>query len=368
MPLYMDFHIAQGITEEDMAMAHQMDLKVQDELNCKCLTYWFDKERGNAYCLIDAPNKAAAVEVHRRSHKQLPDEIIKVDKRVVKAFLGRVLDPKIVDYLIDGKIKVFNDSAFRVILNVTILPKKLLAHKLGLKRADKLLKSSEGVILSTISKHHGVAADSSSNEFIATFDSAMQAYSCALEIVNLLPVSSKDLDMRIAIHAGNPVDGDPELFGTTLKLSRFLCNGFNGNNINTSYTVKQLIQQAGVQLVDKKIRYLSATEEPFLRKLMNILHDNWQNPEFDMDAFCKAMSVSKSQLYRKCVNIANESPNKILRDFRLHQALKILETTDKNVSQTAFDSGFNNSSYFAKCFQKHYGLKPIRYKAIVTNE
>lgn len=368
MPLYMDFHIAQGITEEDMAMAHRMDLEVQDELNCKCLTYWFDKERGSAYCLIDAPNKAAAVEVHKRSHKQLPDEIIEVDKRVVKAFLGRVLDPKIVDYLIDDKIKVFNDSAFRVILNVTILPKKLMVHKLGLKRANKLLNSSEGLILSTIGKHHGVAADSSSNEFIATFGSAVQAYSCALEIVNLLSSFSKDLDMKTAIHAGNPVDGDPELFGGTLKLSRFLCNGFNGNNIITSYTVKQLIQKAGIQLVDKKVRYLSVSEESFLRKLINILHDNWQNPEFDMDDFCKAMSVSKSQLYRKCVNIANGSPNKILRDFRLNQALKILDDTDANVSQTAFECGFNNSSYFTKCFQKHFGLKPNNYKAITINK
>ena len=103
MPLYMDLHIGQGLTSEDVAKAHQLDLAIQDDFNCNCLTYWFDETRSNVYCLIEAPNKEAVVRLHKKAHEQLPDEIIEVDKRVVKAFLGRTMDPTIVDYMIDRK-------------------------------------------------------------------------------------------------------------------------------------------------------------------------------------------------------------------------------------------------------------------------
>ena len=88
-----------------------------------------------------------------------------------------------------------------------------------------------------IRSYYGIAADSLSNKFIATFDSATQAYLCALEISNTMPAKFNDLNIRMAIHAGNPVDGDPLLFGSALKLSNFMCNESDGSLIKISHTV-----------------------------------------------------------------------------------------------------------------------------------
>lgn len=367
MPLYMDLHIGQGVTAEDVAKAHQLDLEIQHEFKCNCLTYWFDETRSNVYCLIEAPNKEAVVQLHNKAHEQLPDEIIEVDKRVVKAFLGRVIDPLVVDYMIDKKIKVFNDPAFRVILNVSMLSKKMLIYKLGAKMAVELFLLSKEIILKIVKKYNGVESDIVFNEFIATFDSCVPAVQCAIDLAdNLMPLST-DIDLKIAIHAGNPVDGDGEIFGTTLKISRFMCNYNQGNQIYASNTVRELVQASGIKIDEHKLGYISATNEVFLKELTKAFYNHWQNPVFDIDFLCKAMSTSVSRLYRKSMDVTGKSSKRLLLDFRLAQALKMLDQDDKNISEVAFDCGFNNAAYFAKCFQKHYGLKPMDYKTITTN-
>lgn len=367
MPVYMDLHIGQGLTAEDVAIAHQMDLKYQDNFNCKCLTYWIDEPRGNAYCLIEAPNKNAVYELHRKAHEQMPDEIIEVDRRVIKAFLGRIHDPEIVDYIIDQKIKVFNDPAFRVILIVQLKDEIRLSHELGKEESERLLSKANGIIRNLITKNQGVASEDEGEEIVATFISAIQATMCAIDIQNFLGSELKKLDLRIGIHAGNPVEKGEELFGSALKFARFLCNisdrkGFLSN------TVKNLLECSNEKsiLTNEEIKNLSKTEEDFVSDLIKVLYNNWQNSDFEIGDCYKAMSMSKSQLYRRCVDVTGTSSNRLLRDFRLNQARQLLMEKDLNVAQTAFECGFNSPSYFTKCFQKKFGLKPHVFSEVTA--
>lgn len=363
MPVFMDLHVGQGLTAEDIAMAHQMDLKIQGEFNCKCLTYWFDKERGNAYCLVDAPNKEAVYELHRNSHKQLPDEIIEVDRRVIKAFLGRIHDPEVVDYMIDQKIKVFNDPAFRVLLMLKIKDRQRLIHKLGEKKASEYLDNFERVSKHQILKNNGMAAETGRCLTVATFTSAIQAVICAIDIQNFLQFDLKEIDLKIGIHAGQPVENNPGLFENTLRFTRFICCLENDNQITVSHTVKSLMESAhnSSLLNSSSVKCISKADETFLSSLIEVIYKNWQNPLFEMKDYLNEMSMSKSQLYRKCTETTGSSFNRILRDFRLHRALDNLASKHLNVAETAFETGFTSPSYFTKCFQEKFGIKPHLY-------
>ncbi|MGH9962570.1 MAG: nickel-binding protein [Pyrinomonadaceae bacterium] len=66
MPLFMDRHDIRDATAEAVAAAHQQDLRVQANHKCKALTYWFDEQRGTAFCLIEAPNEGAVRVMHAR--------------------------------------------------------------------------------------------------------------------------------------------------------------------------------------------------------------------------------------------------------------------------------------------------------------
>ena len=79
MPLYMDVHKkVPGLTAQAVADAHQKDLQTQKKHGVQYLKYWFDEGTGTVFCLCQAPNKEAAVTVHREAHGLVADEIIEV--------------------------------------------------------------------------------------------------------------------------------------------------------------------------------------------------------------------------------------------------------------------------------------------------
>jgi hypothetical protein len=79
VPLYMDHHKnVEGLTADAVADAHQKDLEIQDKHGAKALKYWFNEEKGEVFCLFEAPSAEAAEAVHRESHGLMADEIIEV--------------------------------------------------------------------------------------------------------------------------------------------------------------------------------------------------------------------------------------------------------------------------------------------------
>ena len=81
MPLFMDTHNhVEGLTADAVAGAHEADLKTQDKYGVNYLRYWFDEGTGKVFCLVEAPNKEAAMAVHREAHGLVADEIIEVQE------------------------------------------------------------------------------------------------------------------------------------------------------------------------------------------------------------------------------------------------------------------------------------------------
>jgi hypothetical protein len=79
MPLYMDIHNhIPGLTKEAIAGAHAADVATQGKHGVEYLKYWFDESNGKAFCLVQAPNKEAAIAVHKEAHGLVADEIIEV--------------------------------------------------------------------------------------------------------------------------------------------------------------------------------------------------------------------------------------------------------------------------------------------------
>jgi len=79
MPLFMDTHgHIDGLTADAVAQAHAADLRAQEKYGVKYLRYWFDEASGKVFCLVEAPNKEAAIAVHREAHGLVADEITEV--------------------------------------------------------------------------------------------------------------------------------------------------------------------------------------------------------------------------------------------------------------------------------------------------
>ena len=81
MPLFMDSHKnIEGLTTEAVADAHQKDLETQGKYGVEILKYWFNEEKGEVFCLFDAPNAETAEAVHREAHGLMADDIVEVEE------------------------------------------------------------------------------------------------------------------------------------------------------------------------------------------------------------------------------------------------------------------------------------------------
>jgi hypothetical protein len=81
VPLFMDtHHLGPGVTMDDVAKAHQADLATQGRYDVNYLRYWVDEDKGEVFCLVEAPDADTAHTVHREAHGLVADELHQVQE------------------------------------------------------------------------------------------------------------------------------------------------------------------------------------------------------------------------------------------------------------------------------------------------
>ncbi len=365
MPIYMDVHYLPGVAAFDVAEAHQKDLWVQAHHHCKCMTYWVDEPRGAVFCLIDAPDKGTVVEMHKNAHGLMPHKILEVSNDIVESFLGRIHDPQ--DAVItDNGMKVFSEPAYRVLLVADTVDHVLLRHRLGQEASEKLLIRQQEGLREGVSRHGGRVVEHHGGGWVASFASAGGAVGCALDIgLRLQDTDGQKDRLRLAVSGGDPVEGSDRLFGDALQLARRLCGLSTGGRTALSVSVKNLLEPDFYPRHGKQLTVLTQKDECLMNMLSDTLEKHCQDPAFGVEQFGRTTAMSKSQLYRKTMELWEMSPNEVLRRFRLDKARELLRKQTTSISGVTFDSGFTSPSYFTKCFKEMFGVLPAAYLQMV---
>ena len=144
----------------------------------------------------------------------------------------------------------------------------------------------------------------------------------------------------------------------------YLTKPFNGNvlkarikNLITNRKLMKIVfgndaQQEPMEAV------VQSAESQFVEKFRTIIQGNLGNSDLNVETISHEMGISRAQLYRKIKSITGISPNDIIREARMKRADRLLETTDKSVSEIAYEVGFSSPSYFTKCYREFFGRTP----------
>lgn len=103
---------------------------------------------------------------------------------------------------------------------------------------------------------------------------------------------------------------------------------------------------------------ISKADEDFLKKLNGVVQANIQNPDFSMIDLAEQLCMSRSSLNRKIKGVLDVTPNDYIRIERLKKAAQLLQEGTCKINEVCYMVGFNTPSYFAKCFQKQFGVLP----------
>jgi AraC-like DNA-binding protein len=297
--------------------------------------------------------------MHDHAHGNVPHQIIEVNKTIVESFLGRIEDPKKAQ---NTNLNIINEPAFRTIMMVSV-------ENHSLKSSDPFsiisnVKQIYKQINAILKSFNGNIVQQNEDGCLISFRTVTEAILCALKIHENYRILRTQYqinftELSIGLHAGIPVTDKKSIFEDTIKLAQRMCI-ISAAEVVISTEVQHLFdsENVGEVLNGTYIHTLSQVEERFLNGLMEFTEKEWQNAELKVDDFEKNIGISKSRLYREMIRLTGKSPNVFLLHFRLRKSLQMLQKQKGNISEVAFDSGFNSPSYYAKCFRKRYGIMP----------
>ena len=246
MPIYMDRHEMAGATANAVADAHRKDLKLQEKYGIKLMTYWFDESRGSAFCLIEAPAKEKVRQLHEEAHGSIPHKIVEVNPETVEAFLGRIEDPEPTaagPHAPSAETHV--DSAFRTIMFTDMKDSTAITTRLGDSEAIELFRTHNALTRDVLDQYSGREIQHTGDGFMVSFSAASKAVGCAIAIQKALFSHNQKqpdakINVRVGICAGEPVEEDQRLFGSTVQLTSRICDKAEPDQILVAPVIRDL--------------------------------------------------------------------------------------------------------------------------------
>ena len=118
--------------------------------------------------------------------------------------------------------------------------------------------------------------------------------------------------------------------------------------------------------IDMDVNELNIEDESrdkkFIDQVMEVVKNNYKNSYFEVGDFAEALGISRSLLNKKLQNLTGQSATKFMRNYRMSIAreliLKNRKTRNMNVSEIAYEVGFNDSKYFTRCFTRQFNVTP----------
>ncbi len=125
---------------------------------------------------------------------------------------------------------------------------------------------------------------------------------------------------------------------------------------------RQLIEKFSTQPLEPVTEIASnPTDNEFLIRMKKIIEENFSNSEMNVNFLADKLHISRSGLFAKIKTLADITPNEMIQLVRLKKAALLLQEGKYTISEISYMVGFSNPSYFSKCFQKQFGIRPADY-------
>lgn len=225
MPMYMDIHEVHGVRADDVAKAHLADEAVQGRYGVTYHKYWLNEGTGKIFCLCSADSAELASRVHQEAHGLVASKIIEVDPDIADGFLGGTeINPAGAAVLPGAANK--HDTGIRSVLFTDVVDSTGITQRHGDDVAMECIRLHDSIVRDALAEFHGREVKHTGDGIMASFSSAANAVRCAARVQERLlkhEPAPVPLRVRIGIAAGEPVEQNQDLFGSTVQLAARLC-------------------------------------------------------------------------------------------------------------------------------------------------
>lgn len=107
---------------------------------------------------------------------------------------------------------------------------------------------------------------------------------------------------------------------------------------------------------------ITSMDEKLVQNATRFVEENISRNDLSVEEMSRALGMSRVHLYKKLVAITGKTPIEFIRVIRLKRAAQLLRESQQNVSEIAYQVGFNNPKYFSKYFKDEFGVLPSVYQ------
>jgi DNA-binding response OmpR family regulator len=113
---------------------------------------------------------------------------------------------------------------------------------------------------------------------------------------------------------------------------------------------------------------ITSLDEKLIEKAINIVEKHISETEFSVEQLGEALGLSRGHLYRKLIAITGKSPSEFIRLVRLKRGKQLLEKSQLQITEIAYQVGFNSRNHFTMKFKEEFGISPSDYVRTLKND
>lgn len=107
---------------------------------------------------------------------------------------------------------------------------------------------------------------------------------------------------------------------------------------------------------------ITSSDEKLVGRAVKYVEENMTRSDLSVEELSRELGMSRVYLYKKLSAITGKTPIEFIRMIRLKRAARLLRESRQNVSEIAYQVGFNNPKYFSKYFKEEFGMLPSVYQ------
>ena len=284
-----------------------------------------------------------------------------------QASFGRNIDPETNIYTtttsfsnsygVSGGMYVFN--GFKIVNNYKIAK---TARALGYEETQQL---KDEIALAVIQAYYNVLYN---EKMLSLTSSQLEASQANLELVTKeygmgrkSLADKADIEAEVAEYSFNLVrqrNALNEEVNDRQNRIEALSSELEAVSQNNSHQTSHLDAES---MFDIDEHPLSEKDRDFIIRFKALITANLSNSDMNIDRISEEMGLSRVQFYRILKRLTDLSPNEFIRIYRLKRARYLLLTTDMTISEICYETGFNTTSYFTRCFKEYFKKLPSDY-------
>jgi len=134
---------------------------------------------------------------------------------------------------------------------------------------------------------------------------------------------------------------------------------------DVEFQTRNLLSEIWLQLLEElthtSLKATASKNQDRMLTMLTFIQENYAS-RLTLEDIAESAAISDRECLRCFQASIHQSPVEYLIEYRVRAAAKLLEGTDRPITEIAMATGWSSSSYFTKMFRRIYGKTPNEYR------